>query len=310
MISAIVSCDPRRLVTPPPLLLLVMAAALLPSTAFGQTILGATRCLPGVHADEAEGAIAFPDDAIFCPLLADPKQPRSFLSLLRGSVESAVDDVDEEVTIGAIGIGDRIGLLRSGGIDGVQLDLEAAVFAQFDLGVATLDLINADYLVALPITLRRGGFSTRLRLYHQSSHLGDEFLLRAEDPERENLSFESLELILSQEAGPLRVYAGGEVLFNREPEDLASRVAHAGIELRSAGALRMVGGLDMKSSEEQDWKPAWSGRLGLEFSGAGAAGHPSRIWSILAEAYSGPTPYGQFFREKMQYFGVGLHLTP
>jgi hypothetical protein len=61
------------------------------------------------------------------------------------------------------------------------------VFAQFDLDSTSDDLLNADYVVGLPLTFRRAGFSARGRFYHQSSHLGDELLLREEnDLEREN----------------------------------------------------------------------------------------------------------------------------
>jgi hypothetical protein len=44
-------------------------------------------------------------------------------------------------------------------------------------------------------------------VYHQSSHLGDEYLLRGEDIQREKLSFESFELLVSQEVSALPVYA-------------------------------------------------------------------------------------------------------
>jgi hypothetical protein len=78
-------------------------------------------------------------------------------------------------------------------------------------------------------------------VYHQSSHLGDELLLRGESEiERENLSFDSAELILSQELGFLRLYAGGEYLFNRRPSTLDDWVAHAGAEAR-AGPTKGLG---------------------------------------------------------------------
>ena len=78
---------------------------------------------------------------------------------------------------------------------GFQISISGSVFAQFDLDVNSYDLLNADYIVGIPITMRTGAFSARLRLYHQSSHLGDEFLLREEDPTfvRENISYESAE---------------------------------------------------------------------------------------------------------------------
>src|SRR6185295_5880290 len=99
--------------------------------------------------------------------------------------------------------------------EGLQISLAGAVFAQVDLNAASYDLMNADYLIGLPITYRVDRFSTRLRLYHQSSHLGDEFLLREGLPiTRENLSFESVEWLVSQDLASLRLYAGGEYLLH------------------------------------------------------------------------------------------------
>ena len=106
----------------------------------------------------------------------------------------------------------------------------------------------ADYVVGLPLTGRYHGFSGRLRPYHQSSHLGDEYLLRDDPVERENLSFESLELILSGELGPLRLYGGGEYLFRREPDTLEDLLAHGGGEIRigrqSDRAARLGSGIE------------------------------------------------------------------
>lgn len=270
------------------------------------------ECAIGVLASEAQGYTPLPAGDVFCSLLADPKQPHSFISYLRGA--SGPFDTD----IGAVGIGEHFGLLRWGR---VQLSIEAGIFAQFDLQSESYDLINADYLIGLPLTFRYAGFSGRLRLYHQSSHLGDEFLLR-EPPgelERENLSFESAELILSQEAGPLRLYGGGEVLFNREPDDLAATLVHGGMEFYPAarllrvgnlGAGRFVAGVDVKAPAEQEWSPAWSVRAGLEVGRAREADYPSRRWRLLFEYYDGPSPYGQFFQEEVSYLGLGMHLTP
>ena len=278
-----------------------------------------TRCGVGIPANELTGYVPLPRGDVFCPLVADPKASRTFASLLRH--ESGDDLQDAELDIASVGIGDQFGLGRwNGGNpgDGVQLSLTAGVFAQFDLATASYDLLNADYVVGLPLTIRHGWFSTRLRVYHQSSHLGDEYLLR-EPPDRadrENLTFEALEWLLSADGGPLRLYGGGEMLFHREPEDLGRYVAHGGVEFRpepriipmgSLGGFRFVGGVDVKSSEEQDWDPAISARGGLEYDRAGGTDVTARRWGIFAEFYTGPSPYGQFFREKVRLIGVGVH---
>jgi hypothetical protein len=275
---------------------------------------GASRCTTGAHAEEASGAVLFPQDALFCALLGDPKEARSFVSYLRGEFPTIGDPADADTDIGAVGLGDSFGLVRWNGAvagDGVQLDLVGSIFAQFDLGTASLDLINADYLIGVPLSVRRRGFTARLRLYHQSSHLGDEYLLRDDVLERENLSFESLELILSQELGALRLYAGGETLFRREPDTLGEQLAHAGIELRSgrAGVARLAAGADLKAARQHDWSPALSARLGIELARGSAAGHPARLIMLLLELYDGPSPYGQFFRDDIRYLGFGAHVS-
>ncbi|HSD22542.1 MAG TPA: DUF1207 domain-containing protein [Anaeromyxobacter sp.] len=266
-------------------------------------------CGTGVHAGETEGLVALPQGDVFCTLIADPKAIRTFATYLRGKFPTSTETID----VGSVGIGDGFALVRIGGPavgDGIQLGLEAAVFAQFDLDSPSDDLLNTDYLVGLPLTFRYSGFSARARLYHQSSHLGDELLLRAENEiQRENLAFESAELILSQEIGPLRLYAGGEYLFNRRPDTLDALLAHVGAEARGGPArgLRLVAAVDVKSSEQQEWKPGVSVRAGVEAAWWRSEGHPPRVWSVLAEFYDGPSPYGQFFLESIQYFGAGLH---
>ena len=292
------------------LIVAMIAIAMFARSGQTQTV-GATRCSSGVHEAEATGTVLFPQDHIFCPLLADPKEPRTFLSYQRGEFGTVADPSGKDTNIGSIGVGDTFGLVRWGGTrpgEGVQLDAFGSIFAQFDLGAPSTDLINADYLVGFPLTIRRRGFSARIRVYHQSSHLGDEFLLRDQKIQRENLSFESVELLLSQEIGPLRVYAGGEDLFRREPDALAPQLVHGGLEFRqgSAGPWRFVAAGDVKATRQHDWSPATSVRTGVEVARSGG-GYPARA-ALMLELYKGPSPYGQFFQDDIKYIGIGLHL--
>jgi len=281
--------------------------------ASSQTV-DAPRCGTGVHESEATGVVGFPQDQIFCPIIADPKEPRSFASLLRGTFPSIEKPSGEGTTIGSVGLGDSFGLVRWGGPragEGVQLDVVGAIFAQFDLDSESNDLINADYIIGLPLTIRRSGFSIRARIYHQSSHLGDEYLLRSSQIQRENLSFESLELLASQEIGPLRLYGGGEHIFRRDPDTVKPKLLHAGAELRSgrAGLLQLVSGVDLKTTEQHNWSQALSGRVGFEMARPAPAGHPVRLVTIMLELYKGPSPYGQFFQEDISYVGAGIHFS-
>jgi hypothetical protein len=275
---------------------------------------GPNFCGVDIPEDEALGVVGLPLGDVFCPLLADPKSSGSFASWEHVSKESSFG-----TDIGSVGVADRFGLIRWGGPrpgDGIQLEIEGGIYAQFDLATPSYDLINADYTFGIPLTVRDGPVSARVRVYHQSSHLGDEFLLRAEHPERENLSFESAEAILSADVSFVRVYGGGEYLFNQDPERLKPRIAHGGIELRQRNPLFAWGGIhliaagDVKALEREDWKLGYSVRAGFEMSRQRESQHVARRWMLLGEYYRGASPYGQFFRDDIEYAGVGIHFAP
>ncbi len=271
-------------------------------------------CDTGISDDESLGPTAFPRGDVFCSTIADPKGEGTFATYVHGTTTSSFGG-----DIGSVGIGDRLGIFRYNGPrigEGFQIGLSANVFAQFDLDKPSMDLVNADYVVGIPITMRRGPVSARLRVYHQSSHLGDEFVL--DTPiQRVNLSYESAEALPSLDLGPMRVYGGGEYIFARDPSSLKPRLLHGGVELRqgagvaptaSHAPIRLVAALDVKSAEESRWAMAWSARAGFEVGRPAGREDRSRRWSLLGEYYAGPSPYGQFLREHVSYYGVGLHL--
>jgi hypothetical protein len=272
------------------------------------------RCGAGGPTVERGHYVPLPHGDVFCPLIADPKATRSFVIYQRGN------EADLATDIGAVGIADQFPFFRAaaGQVgNGVQLGLAGAVFAQFDVGSASYDLLNADYIIGLPLTYRVGAFSGRARVYHQSSHLGDELLLRENPPSRENLSFESAELLLSADLLAVRAYGGGEYFFHRDPIDLPDRLAHVGIEVRprpaaSFGAVavgRLVGAVDVKLVNDSTTRTGVSARAGFEFGRPGDVDVPARRWSVLAEYYDGPAPYGQFHRRKVRLTGIGFHFT-
>ncbi len=196
------------------------------------------------------------------------------------------------------------------------MSVAAGVFSQFDMETRSNDLINTDFVVGFPFTYRRGAVSLRASIYHQSSHLGDEFILNR-TPTRVNLSFEAVELIVSRDVGSFRVFGGGEYVVRHEPAELKPGLLHGGLEYRHPGRLvragglgegRVVLGLDAKSTQERAWQVGWSARAGVDFRPV-ATGAPQRL-SIQLQAYSGPAPYGQFYQEDVKSFGVGLHLFP
>ncbi len=270
-------------------------------------------------AAQGEGRLVpapFPADDVFRPLLADPKQPQFFASYQRLRIRN----VDTTLDAAFVGFGEYFGLwgLRRAGCDGIQVGLAGGVFAQFNLDAPSSDLINADYVAGLPISMRRGIWSARLRIYHQSSHVGDEFLLGNPGFERLNLSFEEIELIGSVERRWWRLYAGGGVLVNKEPSSIDPGRLQWGVELRgpafsspfsgpTLGDVRLTPllGADFKVFEDLDWTPNTSVAGGLEWSGARSA----RRLRLLVTYLRGYNPYGQFFDQKIESAGVGFYFA-
>jgi len=275
-----------------------------------------SRCgVSGVSLDRG-GYLPLPRGEVFCPLIADPKATRSFAAYQRGN------ETDLATNIVAVGIADQFPFFRAYATrpgNGVQLGLAGAVFAQFDVSTPSYDLLNADYIIGLPLTFRSGRFSGRARLYHQSSHLGDEFLLRPNPPQRENLSFEATELLFSVDVNALRVYGGGEVFVRRDPVNLPDHLLHTGAELRpralvrfgTIAAIRLVAATDVKVVSDTTVRTGVSARLGFEFARPRESEVGSRRWSLLAEYYNGPSPYGQFqfHQQQVRLTGIGFHFT-
>lgn len=283
--------------------------ALVMLTGFALT---ATPRLVLAENDVESDMTALPATHLFEPLRADPKEPRFFVSMLK--IDSALYDT----TLGAVGFGENFGIVRSQTRAGVnwQLGIAGAVFAQFDLKAPSSDLVNADYVIGVPLTWRREDWSGRVRVYHQSSHLGDEFLLRTQ-PQRVNLSFEAIELIVAYDFDGMRFYGGGEYLFHHDPDDLDESLLHAGVDWRGRqvvvsmadlGGAHWVAGLDVKRWQQSDWQAQVSVKAGLEFAPLNSNRQNARRWSVLAELYDGPSPYGQFYPMDVRYWGLAIQL--
>ncbi|BAU47354.1 hypothetical protein SVA_0775 [Sulfurifustis variabilis] len=251
------------------------------------------------------GPILFPVGDFFRPLIADPKEPRFFMSLLE------MDTPTDRVTAASVGYGESFGLWRAPGDragDGWQLSFVGGLFAQFNLSAPSSDLVNADYNIGFRLSQRTGRFSTRWRLYHQSSHLGDEFLLSQPDIERMNLSIEVVDVTFSYERSRWRAYGGVGYMIGRDPSDLEPGMAQAGAEYRSTRVHhigRFLAGLDVRILEEEDWETGVSLKAGFEL---GPPDPGRRNVRLMLEAYDGFAPFGQFFRtDDIRYYGAGIY---
>jgi hypothetical protein len=251
-----------------------------------------------------------PAGHLFKPLLADPRWAH-FSASYRNYQSNNFDGKD----IASVSFGETIPFYRGNfGQSTAQWEsgIQAGVFSDFNLDASSSDLVNTDFIASAYSTVRAGQFSAFGRIYHQSSHLGDEFLLRKMNTkfERVNLSYEGADLRLSYELPyGIRVYGGGGGLFHKEPSTLKPWSTQYGVEFRSPWridflSMRPIVAADLKNFEENNWSTDVSARAGVQFDNLQVLG---RKLQILGEYYNGYTPSGQFYKTKVEYFGVGAH---
>lgn len=247
-----------------------------------------------------------PPGRLFDPLIADPRTPHFSAAYQEYKHDSELE------TVAAVSLGMPVGIYEGNfpGAGRWQVGIEGVVFSIFDLDAPSSDLINADYWLGFPLSYRWNNFSSMLRLYHQSSHLGDEYLLRNR-VDRVNVSYEGVDLRLSYDLFKkvARVYGGGGYILRKEPDDLERLSAQAGVELRSPWAFwgkhfRPVAALDVQTREESDWDLDWSARAGLQFESEKLR---DRNLQLMLEYYRGSSPNGQFFERRIEYWAIGLH---
>jgi hypothetical protein len=250
-----------------------------------------------------------PSGTIFPALLADPRWPH-----FSASYQYYINKAAGVRHAGSATFGETFSLLRSRVMEEgeIELGIQAGVFSIFDMDTPSTDLINSDFRVAIPVTYRHGDTTALFRIFHQSSHLGDEYILRGiDEEERVNLSYESLHLLLARELPHgVRLYGGGGYIFRKDPSDLDPWSLQTGLEFRSPstlwrGKVRPLAALDLQMAQESGWNVDVSARAGIQLENPDLIG---RKLQLLLEYYNGRSPNGQFFDERIHYLGFGVHV--
>lgn len=244
-----------------------------------------------------------PANDLFAPPIAAPKERRFYAGISRYVFDGHAAPTGERaqaINAGSVGAGASFGLwgLRTGTCDGVQINLAGVILSEFDLDSFSQNLINTDFLVGIPVTFRHGALSGRFRLYHQSSHLGDEFLLENPRFERFDFSFEALDTLISWEEEWVRIYGGAGVVIHQSNEtDLDPLLLQGGFETRNALVepwdggfeLSVVVGVDLQLLQERDFGVTASVKAGVDLTR-----RLTYTLRVLLTYLGGYVPFGQF----------------
>jgi hypothetical protein len=191
--------------------------------------------------------------------------------------------------------------------------LDLASFTQFEayhddaLNKARRQIVNTDYKISIIYNIRRGENNYRIRVYHISSHLGDDYIYRNKltAPSPNSVNYEQLDFTYSRTVDNWRLYGGaGIVLRKTEERKLFSAQLGAFYKKPSTHAARLVGGADIKFWQQTDFRPGIHGGIGIEL------GRTQNNLTFMLEGYSGFRPYSQYEQQQTSWIGIGLYLNP
>ncbi|MBI2789893.1 MAG: DUF1207 domain-containing protein [Elusimicrobia bacterium] len=186
-----------------------------------------------------------------------------------------------------------------------QWNVEAMAYSRFTLSGSLNAFETVDFVGNLPVAARHGGFSARAMLFHESSHLGDDYIRMTGD-QGFRYSIDGARLTLSVEPLDwLRAYCGATYLLHTIP-DPARRAAQAGFELtsRAIGSrhLRLFYAQDVQFREAVDYHASWRLMAGVI---VGIDGAPRSMRAFVGR-FDGHSPFGQLYRRRERYTDVGL----
>ncbi|MGH7508575.1 MAG: DUF1207 domain-containing protein [Gemmatimonadales bacterium] len=186
----------------------------------------------------------------------------------------------------------------------IVLGIGSQVYGRFSLADAKSALISVDWLAGLNATAMLGAWALTLELYHESSHLGDEYRDRFQIS-RLDWSREVMTGWLAYTAGSWRFTGGASYVF-LDGLELPRPAASLGIDFRGSASpdgtpsLRPVLGLFTEATSATRWRLSSSAKLGVVAATPGR----SRQFSLALIVHDGLSTQRQFFRQESQYVGL------
>ena len=254
----------------------------------------------------------FPKQRIFKALWLDPHEAQAY-----GSINLYWEENEKtDRAYLPFGFGFYKSVVRINGRRPVELGFDLSAHIQFewldDDGKFVRNILNTDYKISfVASTQLNGRHALRLRGYHVSSHLGDDYVIQnhigSYFPNPNN--YEQLDLTWRRNGDWLDVYGGAGVVIR--PETIRKRLSfQAGAYLdRPLREGRLpagfVAGADVKILQQNDFNPGLKLAAGLRLGNK-----RERPVRFILEVYRGNLPYSPFEFKRVQWLGLGLNFSP
>lgn len=207
---------------------------------------------------------------------------------------------------GEVVLGENFPLVSlRGGRRPIVLGFGSQVYGRFSLTDPKSALISTDWVVGFNTTAAFTPWALTLEVYHESSHLGDEYGDRF-PADRLDWTREVLAGWASYVAGVWRFTAGASYVLDDQlrlpaPGGSLGLDFHGRSRRALAGQVRPIGGLFLEADAATRWRVSTSAKLGVAFATSN-----SHDLSLSVIAHDGLSTQRQFFRQESQYIGMEL----
>ena len=205
-----------------------------------------------------------------------------------------------------VSVGENLPVLGFGGGGGRPsfLGLTMRVGGRFSLDDPKSSLIGNDWVVGIHGVVDRGPWRLAAEIYHESSHLGDEYA-ETFQARRIDWTREVASLWVRRWAGPLQVTVMGswtlidELPLRRGAFGLGADY-HGNLATWLGARVRPYAGVYGESVQYAGWKVTTTARAGIELNGSG------RRIAVGAVFLNGLSNQRQFYDRESRFFGFEL----
>ena len=213
----------------------------------------------------------------------------------------------------SMGIDQGVVRWNKSGSKASELAVSVSVFPQFvfnkPLEEFQTNFFNIDYFVGLEYTWKQNPWHFRGRIYHISSHLGDEYILRTGIGrfQDNNRIYEAIDFSATWNHTIWLLYGTVGVIYHaaypRNP-----LLLQTGFQTQKRwGNSAWIGwttGMDIRMEQEQDFRPGIHAGAGIVLG----EGKP-RSATIMIDYYNGYIPYSLYDNLLIQWLGASLYIS-
>ena len=186
----------------------------------------------------------------------------------------------------------------------IVLGFGSQVYGRFSLTDPKSSLISTDWVVGVNTTAALSNWAMTLEVYHESSHLGDEYGDRFPS-DRLDWTREVLAGWASYLSGRWRLTGGVSYVLDDQLK-LPAAGGSLGVDFHGrsrrflGGQVRPVAGVFSEATAATRWRASTSAKLGLAFDTFGA----SHEISLGLIGHDGLSTQRQFYRQESRYLGL------